>query len=147
MKKFSLTLAFTLGLSVIAYVSSASAQTVANQTFGRCVFTERAAMSRLISEEIKKDLVAKGFEFPAAAVTFSNIKSVRKAVSLADFTGVTGVTPQADGSYLANVTGKIGSVCEMQATLGIRVSGFNKTTQKRFSFFKTQQVTLTGSYQ
>jgi hypothetical protein len=151
MKHSTRAVAFTIALCSVVLSSVLSAQAASAQTtgetFGKCSFTPRAVIAKLIANEVKKDLTAKGITFPNAAVTFSNIKVTRKALSLADLTGVTGVTAQTDGSYLANVTGKIGAACEMVASLGIRVSGYNTTTKKRFSSFKAQQVTILGTYQ
>jgi hypothetical protein len=146
MRKLTNAIACAIALSTILFAHAASAQATGG-TFGKCVFTARAAAGKLIAEEVKKDLTAKGFAFAAATVTFSNLKSTRKALTLADMSGVTGVTAQSDGSYLANVTGKIGAACEMTATLGIRGGGYNNTTKKRFNFFKSQQVTVLGTYQ
>jgi hypothetical protein len=147
MKNIPSFLALILALSSVVFSNAALAQATGGTTFGKCVFTARAAAGKIIAEEVKKDITAKGFAFAAATVTFSNLKSVRKTLTLADLSGVTGVTAQSDGSYLANVTGKIGMACEMTATLGIRGGGYNNTTKKRFNFFKSQQVTVLGTYQ
>ncbi len=150
MKNIFYTIALTVTLTILLTASISTHEAQAQSavgTFGKCVFSARTAVAKLITDAVKKDLTDKGVAFPTASVTFSNLKSTRKALTLADLTGVTGVTAQTDGSYLANVTGKIGSECEMLANLGIRVGGLNNTTKKRFSFFKTQQVTVQGTYQ
>lgn len=145
-KNISFAVALTITLSTTIFAQSANAQATTG-TFGKCVFTARAAVSKIIADEVKKDLTAKGVTFATASITFSNFKATRKALTIADVTGMTGVTAQTDGSYIANVTGNIGSACEMQAALGIRGGGYNNTTKRRFSFFKSQQVTVQGTYQ
>jgi hypothetical protein len=147
MKISGKSIALYVALTACVVSTNAFAQATSGQTFGKCAFPARMAVSKIIADAVKKDLTAKGFTFPSAAVTFSNLKAVRKALSFTDLTGVTGVAAQTDGSYSANITGTIGSPCQMEATLGIRSAGLNPTTKKRFTNFKSQQVTLSGVYQ